>query len=100
MAEELEKKLDGGGHPHPGYQYSPRFWRKRILKSGGSLYVNLPSAVLRDLGIAQHAEVLVYVVGRVICVQASKVEGFWPEVVSVRESGVGSRESGGAKSAP
>lgn len=84
MAEERNEKLDGGGSPHPQYRYSPRYWRKRILKSGGSLYVNLPFPILRDLGLSHHGEVLVYLVGRVICIQPASIEEFWPEVVSVR----------------
>lgn len=92
MAETRDKNLEGGGIPPQGYQYSPRYWRKRLNKNGNSLHVNVPYPICRDLGLGLHAEVLVYVVGHVICIQPAKLEPFWPEVVSVKPAGLRSQE--------
>lgn len=93
MAEVADKKLEGEGGPGQGYTYSPRYWRKRVNKNGNSLHVNLPHPMVRDLNLAHGAEVLVYIVGRVICIQPASMEPFWPEVVSVRPAGKSGQQS-------
>lgn len=82
MAENTSKNLAGGGLPHPQYEYSPKYWRRRINRSGNSLHLNIPHPICFDLGIELGCEVIVYVVGKTLCVEKATGFDFWPAVVS------------------
>jgi antitoxin component of MazEF toxin-antitoxin module len=63
----------------PGH-YNARHWRKRLHRAGASLSVYLPYQLCRELGIVHNSEVLVYLVGKAIVLQAADEPHFTPLV--------------------
>jgi antitoxin component of MazEF toxin-antitoxin module len=67
--------------PHPPGGYGRPYWRKRLGKSGDSLRLYLPHPLCQELGLIIGSEVLVYIVGKVICLQPAAAVEFAPGVV-------------------
>lgn len=74
------------GHtpPYSPGKYNARNWRKRMHQGGASLYVYLPYQLCRELGLSRNSEVLVYLVGKAIVIQAAEETHFTP-LVAQRE---------------
>jgi len=58
-------------------------WRKKTTRSGHSLKVVIPSAICKELGLGQLSEVVVYLVGKTMCVERARDSGWTPQVRSV-----------------
>lgn len=72
--------LAGHNRPYSPGSYSARHWRKRMHRGGASLYVYLPYPLCRELGLSHNSEVLVYLVGKAIVIQAADDPQFTPLV--------------------
>jgi antitoxin component of MazEF toxin-antitoxin module len=70
----------GKSLPYAPGTYNARHWRKRIHRGGASLYVVLPYQLCRELGVVKDSEVLVYLVGKAIVIQAAEETHFTPLV--------------------
>jgi Antidote-toxin recognition MazE, bacterial antitoxin len=76
------------GRPNLPSEYRPRFRTVRLHRSGNSLGIYIPKVIAEQVGIGKHDELRMYVVGRVICLQAVSRDSFTPGVLAMGPAAV------------
>jgi len=73
----------GGGRHYDAAGYRPRVRTARLHRSGNSYGLYIPKTIAAQLGLESSDEVLLYIVGRVLCIQPAVRSSFVPGVVAV-----------------
>jgi len=80
----MENNSPAGGGYLPGLRNSQNYVTRTLIKNGGSVAVCLPRAYREILGWELGHEVRIYMVGKVMCIQAAFDPHFHPQVIGVR----------------